>query len=54
MAAALLSEEENTVLIFAEQILSELLNNDALISLHEVGLTSQASFFMHFQMFLIW
>ena len=30
MAAALLSQEEYNFLIFAERILSELLNNDAL------------------------
>ena len=34
MAAALLNKEENTVLIFAERILSELLDNASLISLH--------------------
>ena len=32
MDAALLIKEENTVLLFAERILSELLNNAALIS----------------------
>ena len=40
MAAALLSKDENTVLIFARRILSELLYNYALIPLHVVGLTS--------------
>ena len=39
--------------IFAGRILSEILNNAALIPLHVVGLTSHASFFMQFQMFLI-
>ena len=53
MVAALLSKEENTGLIFAGQILSELLNNDALISLHVAGLTSHASVFMQLQMFII-
>ena len=43
MTAAPLSKEENTVLIFAGQILSELLNNDAFISLHVVSLISHAS-----------
>ena len=51
MAAALLSKEENTVLILAGRILSEFLNNAALISLHLVGLTIYASFFMPLQMF---
>ena len=53
MAAALLSKDENTVLIFAGRILSEILNNAALIFLHVVGLTSHASFFMQLQMFMI-
>ena len=53
MAAALLSKEKNTVLIFAGQILSELLNNAALIPLHVVGLTARASFFIQLQMFFI-
>ena len=46
MAAALLSKEENTDLIFAGQILSEFLNNAVFISLYMVGLISHASFFM--------
>ena len=37
MPAALLSKEENTVLIFAGRILSELLNNAALLPLRVVG-----------------
>ena len=53
MAAAFLSNEKNTVLIFAGQTMSEFVNNAALISLHVVGLTSHASFFMQLQMFLI-
>ena len=53
MAAALLSKEENTVLIFAGRSLSELLNNAALIYLHVVGSTSHASVFSQLQMFLI-
>ena len=53
MAAALLSKEEGTVLIFAGRVPSELLNNAALISLHVVGLTSHAPFFMQLQMFFI-
>ena len=53
MASALLSKYENTVLIFAGPILSEHLNNAALISLHVVGLTSNVSVFMQLQMFLI-
>ena len=53
MAAALLSKEENTVLIFTGRILSELLNNAALISLHVVGLTSHAFVFMQLQIFLL-
>ena len=53
MAAALLSQNENTVLIFAGRILSELLNNAVLIPLHVVGLTSHAFFFMQIQIFLI-
>ena len=53
MASALLSEDENTVLIFAGRILSELLNNAAVIPLHVVGLTFHAFFFMQLQMFLI-
>ena len=53
MAAVLRSKDENIVLIFAGQIMSELLNNAALISLHVAGLTSHASFFMQLQMFLI-
>ena len=53
MAAVLLSKEENTVLIFAGRILSELLNNAALISLHVAGLTTHVSFIMQLQMFLI-
>ena len=50
-AAALLSKDENTVLIFAGRILSKLLNNAASIPLHVVGLTSHASIFMQLQMF---
>ena len=53
MAAALLSKDENTFLIFAGPILSELLNNASLIYLHVVGLTSHVSVFMQLQMFLI-
>ena len=53
MAAALLRKQENTVLIFAGRILSELLNNGGFISLHVVGLISHVSFFMQPQMFLI-
>ena len=53
MAAALLSKEENTVLIFAGQILSKLLNNAALIPSRVVGLKSQATLFMQLQMFFI-
>ena len=53
MAAALLSKEENTVLIFTGRILSEHLNNAALISLHVVGLTSHALVFMQLQIFLL-
>ena len=48
-----MGKEENTVLIFAGRILSELRNNAALISLRVVGLTSHASFFIQLQMFLI-
>ena len=44
MAAALLSKDENTVLIFAGQIMSKRLNNAALIASDLVGLTSHASF----------
>ena len=46
MAAALLSRDENTVLIYAGRIMSELMNNAALISSHVVGLTSFVSFFI--------
>ena len=53
MAAALSSKDENTALIFAGRILSEFLNNAALISLHVVGLISHVSFFMQLQMFFI-
>ena len=53
MAAALLSKEENTVLIFAGRILSELMNNAAVISLHAVCLTSHTAFFMQLHMFLM-
>ena len=41
-----IKHDENTGLIFARQIMSELLNNAALIPLHVDGLTSHASFFM--------
>ena len=53
MAAALLSKDKNTALIFAGRILPERQNNAALIPLHVVGLTSHASFFMQLQMILI-
>ena len=51
MAAAILSKEENTVLIFAGRIMSKFLNNGAFISLHVVGLISRASLIMELQMF---
>ena len=53
MAAVLLTKGGNTVLIFAGRILSKLLNNSVLISLHLVRLTSHASFFIQLKMFLI-
>ena len=53
MAADLLNKEKNTVLIFAGRIISEHLNNAALISLHLTGLISHASSFIQLQMFLI-
>ena len=53
MAAALLRKDENTGMIFAERVMSKLLNNAALISSHVVGLTSHASFFIQLHMFLI-
>ena len=53
MAAALLSKEKNTVLIFAGRILAELLNNATLIILRVAGLTSYASVFMQLQIFFI-
>ena len=40
MAAATLNKEEYNVLIFADQILEELMNNASSISSHMVGLTS--------------
>ena len=52
MAATLLSRDENTVLIFAERIMSEFLNNAALISSHVDCMLSHASFFVQLQMFL--
>ena len=51
MTASFLSKDENTVLIFAGQIQSELLNNGTYISLHVVSLISHASFFMQRQIF---
>ena len=51
MAAALLSKEENTVLVFAGRSRSELLNNAALIYLHVVGSTSHASVFIQHSVF---
>ena len=53
IAAALLSKDENTVLIFLRRIMSDLLNNAVLISSHVVGFTSHASFFIQLKMFLI-
>ena len=51
MAVALMSKDENTVLIFAGRIMNyELLDNAALISSRVVGLTSYASFFIQLQM----
>ena len=47
-----LEKDENTFQIFAGLVLSELLNNAVLISLHVVGLTSHVSFFMQLQLFL--
>ena len=52
MAAAILSKDENTVLIVAGRLMSKLLNNDAFNALHVVVLISHASFIMQLQMFL--
>ena len=53
MAGALLSTDENTVLIFVGQIMSELLNNAALISSHVLGVTSPVPFFIQHRVFFI-
>ena len=54
MAAALLSRDENTVLICLGRIIimSELLNTAALIYSHVVGLTSPLSFLIQLQSFI--
>ena len=53
MAAALLGKDENTALIFAGRIMSELLNNAALDYSHPAVWTSHASFFIQLHMFSI-
>ena len=53
MAVALLSKEENTVMIFARRIMSKFLNNAAFIASHVIGLISHVSISIQLQMFSI-